>query len=142
MDTDNRNSGESSSFGSLVSNVTHEVTALIRNEVELAKAEMREKVSQVTTSITSMAVAGGVLLCGFLVLLAAAVFGLDTFLETPWLSALIVGAIVVVIGFIMLQSAKKKLKTANLAPDRTMASLRKDQDMAKKHEGQVREELK
>jgi len=72
MDTDNRNSGESSSFGSMISSVTHEVTALIRDEVELAKAEMREKVSQVTTSVTSMAVAGGVLLCGFLVLLAAA----------------------------------------------------------------------
>jgi len=142
MDTDNRNSGESSSFGSMISSVTHEVTALIRDEVELAKAEMREKVSQVTTSVTSMAVAGGVLLCGFLVLLAAAVFGLDTFLETPWLSALIVGVVVVVIGFIMLQSAKKKLKAANLSPDRTMASLRKDKDMAKKHEGQVKEELK
>ena len=59
----------------------------------------------------TMAVAGGVLLSGFLVLLAAAVFGLDTFLQRPWLSALIVGAIVVVIGFIMLQSAKKKMKS-------------------------------
>ena len=142
MDTDNRNSGESGSFGSLISSLTHEVTALVRDEVELAKAEMREKVSQVTTSVTSMAVAGGVLLSGFLVLLAAAVFGLDTFLQRPWLSALIVGAIVVVIGFIMLQSAKKKLKSANLAPNRTMASFRKDQDMAKKHECQVKEELK
>jgi len=142
MDTENQKTGESGSFSSLISSVTHEVTALIRNEVELAKAEMREKISQVTTSIASMAVAGGILLCGLLVLLAAAVFGLDTFLHTPWLSALIVGVIVVIIGFIMLQTAKSKLKAANLAPNRTMASFRKDQDMAKKHEGQAKEQLK
>ncbi|RXE46723.1 phage holin family protein [Chromohalobacter israelensis] len=142
MDTEKRDSEEGSSFGTLISKVTHEITALIRDEVELGKAEMREKVAQVTTSITSMAVAGGMLLCGVLVLLAAAVLGLDTFLQTLWLSALIVGVVVAIIGFIMLQSAKKKLQAANLAPNRTMASLRKDQEMATKHEGQAKEQLK
>src|SRR5690606_4868016 len=105
------------------STITHELTALVRDEAELAKAEMRQKTSQLGTGIGSIAVAGGVLMCGFLVLLASAVFGLDTFLQTPWLSALIIGVIVVIVGFVMLQSGKKKLRAINLAPDRTMASL-------------------
>lgn len=142
MDTENRNTREGSSFGSLISNVTQEVTALIRNEVELAKAEMREKTSQLGMGIGSVAAGGGVLLCGFLVLLASAVFGLNLALEAMWLSALIVGAIVVVIGFIMLQGGKKKLKATNLAPNRTMASLQKDQGMAKQHKSQAKEQLK
>lgn len=142
MDTENRNTREGSSFGSLISNVTHEVTALVRNEVELAKAEMRQKTSQLGMGIGSIAAAGGVLICGFLVLLASAVFGLNVALEAMWLSALIVGVIVVIIGFIMLQSGKKKLKATNLAPNRTMASLQNDQGMAKQHTGQAKEQLK
>ncbi len=142
MDTENRNTREGGSFGSLISNVTQEVTALIRNEVELAKAEMRQKTAQLGVGVGSVAAGGGVLMCGFLVLLASAVFGLNIFVEAMWLSALIVGVVVVIIGFIMLQSGKKKLQATNLAPNRTMASLQNDQGMAKQHKGQAKEQLK
>ncbi|MDW5375894.1 phage holin family protein [Halomonas sp. HP20-15] len=142
MDTENGNTREGSSFGSLISNVTQEITALIRNEVELAKAEMRQKASQLGMGVGSIAAGGGVLLCGFLVLLASAVFGLNIVVQAMWLSALIVGAIVVIVGFIMLQGGKKKLKATNLTPDRTMASLQKDQGMAKRHKSQAKEQLK
>ncbi|GAA5177548.1 phage holin family protein [Modicisalibacter zincidurans] len=142
MDTENRNTREGNSLGSLISTVTQEVTALIRNEVELAKAEIRQKTSQLGTGIGSVAAGGGVLLCGFLVLLASAVFGLNIVVQAMWLSTLIVGAIVVIVGFIMLQGGKKKLKATNLTPDRTMASLQKDQGMAKRHQSQAKEQLK
>ncbi|MGC3874711.1 phage holin family protein [Halomonas sp. GXIMD04776] len=144
MDTDNRNTTRenTSSFGSLIASLTNEVTALVRNEVDLAKAEMAQKVSQVGNGIGSIAAAGAVLMCGFLVLLAAAVFGLDTVLQTPWLSALIVGVIVVIIGFIMLQGGKKKLKATNLMPQRTISSVQYDKDLAQHHKGQAKEQLK
>ena len=145
MDTENRTPREGSSFGTLISNLTHEVTALVRNEVELTKAEMSEKASQVGTGVGAVATAGAVLMCGFLVLLAAAVFGLNTVLPpetTPWLSALIVGGIVVIIGFIMLQSGKKKLQATNLKPNRTIASVRNDKQLAQHHQGQAKEQLK
>nr|WP_298415619.1 phage holin family protein [uncultured Halomonas sp.] len=144
MDTDNRNTtrDSSSSFGTLISSLTNEVTSLVRNEVDLAKAEMGQKVSQIGTGVGSIAAAGAVLMCGFLVLLAAAVFGLDTVLQTPWLSALIVGVIVVVIGFIMLQTGKKKLKATNLMPQRTISSVQKDADLAQHHKVEAKEQLK
>lgn len=148
MNADDRNTREStraqessSSFGALIFSLTNEVTALVRNEVALAKAEMSQKVSQVGTGIGSIASAGAVLMCGLLVLLASAVLGLDVYLETPWLSALIVGAIVVVIGFVMLKSGQKKLKSTNLMPQRTMAEVREDKDMAQHHKGQAKEQL-
>lgn len=149
MDADNRNRTEdttsSSSFSSLFTSLTNDVTSLVRNEVELAKAEMSEKTSQAAGGVGAIAAAGAVMLCGFLVLLAAAVFGLNTVLPpetTPWLSALIVGVVVLIIGFIMLQSGRKKLKAQNLMPDRTMASFRNDKELGKQHSEQAKEQLK
>lgn len=150
MESDKPTMGEpntkaDTSFGSLFSNLTHEVTSLVRKEIELAKAELSEKASQATSGITSIAVAGAVLMSGFLVLLAAAVYGLNTVLPpntTPWLSALIVGGIVVVIGFIMLKSGQKKLETQSLRPNRTMASVKSDQGLARQHGKQAKEQMK
>ncbi|MFD2191551.1 phage holin family protein [Pistricoccus aurantiacus] len=145
MDSENTPNKDRSTFTGLLSDLTNELTSLVRQEIELAKAEVSEKISQTTSGATSVAIAGAVLFAGFLVLLAAAVFGLNTVLPpdtTPWLSALIVGVIVVVVGFIMLQSGRKKLKAQNLAPQRTLSSLKSDKQLAQKHERNTKEALK
>jgi xanthine/uracil permease len=142
MEEENRSRTESSMLSSLVSNLTDEVRTLIRGEVRLAQAEMSEKASQAGKGAGSIAAAGAVLFSGFLVLLAAAVYGLHTIIdygETPWLSALIVGGIVLIIGFILLQAGRKKLKTLQMAPERTMASFKNDKDVAKHHSEHVKE---
>ncbi|TDX31633.1 putative superfamily III holin-X [Modicisalibacter xianhensis] len=139
---DEKNRTESSMLGSLVSNLTDEVRTLIRGEVRLAQAEMTEKASQASKGAGSIAAAGAVLFSGFLVLLAAAVYGLDTVIDygsTPWLSALIVGGVVLIIGAILLQAGRKKLKRLQLAPERTMASFRNDKDLARHHGEHVKE---
>ncbi|MCG7598311.1 phage holin family protein [Halomonas sp. McH1-25] len=144
MDEENRNRTGSASLGSLLSSLTHELTSLVRKEIELAKAEMGEKGSQAASGVGAIAAAGAILLSGFLVLLAAAVFGLNTVLPpetTPWLSALIVGGVVVIIGLIMLQSGRKKLKAQSLMPSRTMASLRNDKELASQHEHRAKEQV-
>jgi xanthine/uracil permease len=89
--------------------------------------------------------AGAVLMGGFLTLLAALVFLLNEVLPpetTPWLSALIVGVVVSVIGVMMLKAGQKKLQARNLMPSRTMHSLQSDKTTAKQHQHNVKEELK
>lgn len=145
MDVETKARTEGSSIGSLFSSLAREVTTLVRNETELAKVEMSEKANQAMGGIGSMAAAGAVLMSGFLVLLAAAVFGLNEVLPpetTPWLSALIVGGVVVLIGLIMLQSGRKKLKSQNLMPTRTMASLRRDKEVGREHVEIAKEEVR
>ncbi|MGR4069713.1 phage holin family protein [Halomonas sp. LR3S48] len=145
MEAENKVRTGESSIGTLFTNLAREVSSLVRKETELAKVEMGEKTSQAMGALASIAIAGAILMCGFLVLLAAAVFGLNTVLPpetTPWLSALIVGGIVVVIGLIMLQAGRKKLKQENLMPTRTMASLRRDKALTREHEEAVKEELR
>ena len=145
MEAENRTRSQSSSIAALFSNLANEVIVLVRKESELAKVEMREKSRQAMGAAASIAIAGAVLFSGFLVLLAAAVFGLNTVLPpatTPWLSALIVGGVVTLVGLIMLQAGRSKLKQESLMPSRTLASLRRDKSLAREHEELIKEELK
>ena len=80
----------------------------------------------------SVATGGAVLLGGFIVLLMSAVYGLSNVVE-PWLAALIVGAVVVVIGMIMVSSGKKKFQASSFKPERTIHSVNKDKEAVKGH---------
>ncbi|MBE0402448.1 hypothetical protein CZ787_08310 [Halomonas citrativorans] len=145
MDSDQNTPPQGSSVGSLLATVMQEITSLVRNEAELAKAEVSEKTHQAMISLAAIAVAGVVLLGGFLTLLAALVFMLNEVLPpdmTPWLSAIIVGVVVSVIGIVMLKSGLAKLQARNLVPDRTLHSLKTDRELAREHRHNVKEELK
>lgn len=120
----------------LFSDLWREMTTLVHSEAELAKAELSEKVSKVTSGAGEIAAGGAILFAGFIVLLFAAVGALDMMMETPhavWLAPLIVGVVVMVIGYIALSKGIKQMKADSLAPHRTMESLRRDVQLAKEH---------
>jgi hypothetical protein len=123
---------EERSVAGLFSELTREMSSLVRHEVALAKAEMSEKAHQATTGVTSLAVGGMVTFASILVLLFSAVYALAQVLEL-WLAALIVGLIVLVIGVVMLQKGRSNLKAKNLVPHRTMKTMREDKSFAKDH---------
>jgi uncharacterized membrane protein YqjE len=113
-----------------------ETSTLVHDEVELARVEVAEKVSEVGTGITAIGAAVVVLFAGFLILLLAAVNALAMFLpeETaPWLAPLIIGVVVLVVGFIALAKGRANLKVRNLAPERTIESIRRDRELVKEH---------
>ncbi|WP_263264249.1 phage holin family protein [Pseudomonas sp. RIT-PI-S] len=111
---------------SLLRQLTHEVPALFSKELALAKAEMENSVTTLKAGIAAVAGGAIVLLAGFIVLLMSAVYGLSTVLQ-PWAAALIVGGIVAVIGFVMIQAGKKQFDPAHFRPDRTLNAMDKDQ---------------
>jgi hypothetical protein len=125
------NKGESESTVGLMRRLLNELSTLFRKEIALAKVEASEALSQTKTGAISIASGGAVLFGGFLVLLAAAVFALAHVIS-DWLAALIVGGIVTVVGFIMVNSGKKKFDPAALKPDRTQRSLRQDKEMVER----------
>lgn len=121
------------SIPSLLSDFSHQLTTLVQKEVELAKSEVSEKISQVQSGATSLVLGGAVLFAGLLVLLQAAVYGLYELIESwapgPWLSPLVVGAVVLIIGLIMLQQGRKRLKPENITDfPKTTESLRRDKE--------------
>jgi hypothetical protein len=127
---------EGRSLLSLFSDLWRETTTLVHEEAELAKAELSEKVSQITTGAGEIAAGGAILFAGFIVLLFAAVGALELMLPTEhsiWLAPLIVGLVVMIIGYIALSRGKKQMQAESLAPQRTMESLKRDARLAKEH---------
>jgi uncharacterized membrane protein YqjE len=122
------------SIGRLLTNLSTETTALLRGEIDLAKAELSENVSQAAMAVAALAAGALVLFAGFLVLLDAAVFGLGRVLEPyglPALAALIVAIGTMIVGLIILLIGRSALKAENLAPRRTAESLRRDREFVK-----------
>ncbi len=119
---------------SMIDNFTRlidQMSMLFRKEVELAKAEASEKVSQITSGMVKL-VAGAVLMIPALViLLTAAVAWIEVWgLEPRW-GFLIVGVIAALIGYGLIQSGINATKTTNLNPRRTTTQLRRDAEVAK-----------
>jgi xanthine/uracil permease len=124
------------SLRTLLSDLWRQTSTLIADEIELAKAEMNEKASQVGSGVASIATGGAILLAGLIVLLFAAVAALALVLpeeSAPWLAPLIVGGVVMLIGAAVLASGRRALRAESLKPTRTIASIRRDATMAKEH---------
>jgi xanthine/uracil permease len=120
----------------LFSDLWRETQTLVHQEAQLAKAELSQKVSQVATGAGEIAGGGLILFAGFLVLLFAAVGALELLIQSEhsvWLAPLIVGVIVMIVGYVLLSRGRKQMQAENLAPERTIESLQRDARLAKEH---------
>jgi len=111
----------------LVKHLFDDLGLLLRKELALAASEVGKSVKDTKKGAAGLLSGAFVLNAGFLFLLAAATLGLAEVMD-PWLAALIVGAVVTIIGMVLVQSGKKKFEAANFRPERTMDDLRKDRD--------------
>lgn len=120
----------------LFGDLWRETQTLVHQEAQLAKAELSEKVSQVTTGAGEIAAGGAVLFAGFIVLLFAAVGALQLMIDSEhaiWIAPLAVGAVVMIIGYVVLSRGRKQLQADSMVPERTMQSLQRDARLAKEH---------
>ena len=121
-----RDRGLAALFGDL----TREVSRLFRLEIALAKAELADRIGQFGMGGALLVAGALVLFAGFLVLLAAAVLALALVLA-PWLSALIVAAVVLLVGLVLVLKGRHDVASRNLVPHRTLRSLRQDAEWAR-----------
>ncbi|HEU0090061.1 MAG TPA: phage holin family protein [Pseudonocardiaceae bacterium] len=119
-------SGADSSVAQLVERMSAQITALVRDEMALATAEMRRKSTQVGVGI-GIGGAGGVLaLLGLGSLTAAAVLGLANVLA-PWLAALIVGLVLIVLAGVLALAGIGQVRSATPpVPEQAMQSTKQD----------------
>lgn len=116
---------EERSLGDLFSELMGETSTLIRQEVALAQVELTNKATKVGKNVGFLVVGGAVGYAALLVLLAAVIAILATVIPL-WASALIVGAVVGIVAFILISSAMAELKKADLAPRETVESIKED----------------
>ncbi|SES21610.1 Putative Holin-X, holin superfamily III [Lentzea xinjiangensis] len=118
------------SLGDLVSDLTKDLSTLMRQELELAKAELRQEASKAGKATGMLAAAG---FAGYLttVLLSfALVFALGAVMPLGW-AALIVAALWGIAGAVLYTSGRAKLRTVNPKPERTVETLKEDAEWAK-----------
>jgi len=115
------------SIGELFGQLTQDMTLLVRQEVQLARTEMTEKLSKLTTNLISVGAGGFVAYLGGLALMAALILAVRDLanISLAW-SALIVGGILAIIGYVMLQRGMKELKRVELAPRRSVENIKDD----------------
>jgi hypothetical protein len=127
-----RRTAEERSIGELFGELSQDVGLLVRQEAQLAKTEMQAKLSKVTTDLVALAAGGIVALVGGLALTAAVILLLiDPVGLKPWLAALLVGALMGIIGWVMLQRGLKDLKRTDPTPRRTVETIKDDIQWAK-----------
>src|SRR5690606_10625537 len=118
-----KGSGESPSLGDLLGEVSRDLSTLFRQEVELAKAELKETASRAGRGAGLM---GGAGIAGYLALLfiSLAIWcALGYLVGLAW-SGLIMAVIWGVVALVLLKAGRKQLKTVRGMPD-TADSLKK-----------------
>ena len=113
------------SVGELFGQLTQDLSLLVRQETQLAKTEIQEKISRASRDMVSLA-AGGVAITAAVILLLVDPVGL-----APWLAALLVGALLAGGGYMMLRGGLRELKQMDPAPRRAVESIKEDIQMVK-----------
>jgi putative superfamily III holin-X len=115
------------SVGELFGQLTQDLSLLVRQETQLAKTEIQEKISRASRDLVALAAGGIVVLIGGFALAAAIILLLvDPVGLEPWVAALLVGVLLAGGGYVMLQKGLRDLKTVDPAPRRTVESVKED----------------
>ncbi len=113
-------------LGALVHRLSEQVPELIRSELRLAQAELKEKGKSAGIGAGAFGAAGLLALYGVACLLAAAIIALALAVE-PWLAALIVGVVLLAAAGVAGLTGKKKVEQATPpAPEQAIAGIKED----------------
>lgn len=119
------------STGSLLGDALAHVSSLVRNEVDLARAEVNENLKSAAVAIGMIVGAVVMTLTALNVLSAALVAALtEAGIPGGW-SALIVGVAFAIIAYVLLQKGTNDLKLSSLAPTRTAKNVKRDAQAVK-----------
>ncbi len=110
-ETDKNDQNRKPSYGEALSKLSGSAMDLIKSEVALMRAEVKQVGKKLSRDATMAAIFGGVTIVSVFPFLAFAVIGLGLLLDGRyWLSSLIVSVVCAVVGGIGAYMAIKKLK--------------------------------
>ncbi|NEY34587.1 phage holin family protein [Streptomyces sp. PRKS01-65] len=122
--------GQDKSVSQLLSVVTADLQTLFRQEVELAKAEIRE---EATRAGKAAGMYGGAGFAGYMVLLflsLAAVLGLANVMDGGW-AALIVTAVWGIVAAVLYQKGRARMRTVSPKPEQTVETMKENAEWAR-----------
>jgi cation transport ATPase len=122
---------EEKSLGELFAELSNDTAVLVRKEVELARSELTTKASRMGRHAAYIAVGGFIAYAGLLALIGALVIILEAMGLTWWASALVVGIVVALAGYLFIQRGISALQRESLAPTETIETLKENAAWAK-----------
>jgi MFS family permease len=121
------------STGELVSRLSQQMSTLVRDEIRLAQLDLTEKGKRVGVGAGALGGAGAIAYLAAATLIAAAVLGLAEAVPS-WLSALIVGLVLLVVAGVLALFGKKKVQSATPpVPTEAVEGLKQDVQTVKEH---------
>jgi hypothetical protein len=118
-------------MGEVASALTRDISLLVRQELELAKAEMRHKGKVALPGLGMIGAAGLVALCGAGALTAFLVLLLELFLD-PWLAALLTGVVLAGVAAGLAFAGKETVAEAGSPlPEQTIETVKEDVEWVK-----------
>ena len=121
---------DSSSLGEIVSEISSDFSTLMRQELDLMKAELKEEASKAAAGVGML---GGAGFAGYFLLLFASVAlmaALDAVMPLGW-AALVVAALWGIVGTVLAARGRARLTAVNPKPEQTLNTLKEDAQWAK-----------
>jgi O-antigen ligase len=112
------------SLGDLFSDLSREISTLVRNEMALARVEMSTKLSRAARHAGTLALGAVVALAGLFTLAASLVLVLVRAGMPAWGAALLVGLGLAAVGAVLAMRAVSALRQEDLAPTETIQTLK------------------
>jgi VIT1/CCC1 family predicted Fe2+/Mn2+ transporter len=118
-------------LGEVAKELTGDVSLLIRQEIELAKAEMTQKGRTAAPGLGMFGGAGIVALCAAGALTAFLVLLFSIFLP-EWAAALIIGAVLAAAAYLLVRQGKERVADAGKPiPEQTIETVKEDVEWTK-----------
>jgi predicted phage tail protein len=113
------------SLGELFSALAADTGTLVRQEVALAQAEITAKATKAGKNVGYLAAGGAVGYVGLTAIVAGVIIGLSYFIPA-WLAAILVGGVIAVASYVMVNSALSELRSMEVTPTETVDSIKED----------------
>jgi VIT1/CCC1 family predicted Fe2+/Mn2+ transporter len=118
-------------IGEVAKELTSDLSLLMRQEIELAKAEMAQKGRTAAPGLGMFGGAGIVALCAAGATTAFLVLVFSLFLP-DWAAALIVGAVLAAVAYVLIKQGKERVAEAGKpVPEQTIETVKEDVEWAK-----------
>ncbi|GGS72041.1 hypothetical protein GCM10010156_33580 [Planobispora rosea] len=121
---------EPPSLGQLISEIGEDMSRLFRQEVELAKAEIRQEAVKAGKAAGLLGGAGFAGYMTALLVTLAVMFGLGNVMDLGW-AALIVAVVWAVIGAVLFVNGRKRMQQVSPKPEQTIETLKEDAQWAR-----------
>ena len=118
------------SFAEVLQDVIGNIQEIVRSEVRLAKAEIKEETAKAKASAMLLGVGAASAAYAILFLLLMAVYAL-TLVMPNWAAALVVGGTLAIIAAVALTAGMRRFKEIHPTPERTLETIRENVEWVK-----------